>query len=273
MKILFNGNLIDEPIPWSSRDRAFQYGDGFFETMLFSGDSLPLLRYHRERIAKAAELYRLSIPQREFDYIDENVRTLIELNNLSADLYKVKLMIWRRADDARGYRSMEHRINWVLVVTPLQRPILRSGISIGISAKVQIPVLPWSGVKSMNALPYVLAGFECQERALDDLILLNTQGAIAEGIESNIFWYRENTWQTPQLRSGCVAGTMRAALLDHFNASGIAVIEADPTGADFIPNKAFTCNGLASIGKWNGTVIEECHDFLGECLLGLNLGQ
>ena len=50
-----------------------------------------------------------------------------------------------------------------------------------------------------------------------DLIILNTQGIVAESISSNLFWVKEDVFYTPSLESGCLNGVMRKQIIKSLN--------------------------------------------------------
>ena len=66
----------------------------------------------------------------------------------------------------------------------------------------------------MNSLPYIIAARECQRSSMDDLLILNQEGQVAEAISSNVFAFINGEWVTPELNSGCVKGVMRQFILD-----------------------------------------------------------
>jgi 4-amino-4-deoxychorismate lyase len=258
MDILFNGNLLEGPLPWSPNDRAFMYGDGFFETMMFANGSIPLKDFHFDRIQRAASIYKFDLPMYEFHFLEENIQTLAQVNELSSEVIRAKLMIWRRASDQEGYRTGEHRINWVLLVSNHERPFIRQGLKVAYSESVVLPVVPWAGVKSINALPYVLASLECDERKLDDLIIKNTSGIPAEGIASNLFWKAGGKWYTPADETGCIRGTMRAYISNRFVEN--ALVYWNQPMPEEVPEAAFLSNalGIGIIAEWNGYAIADC---------------
>lgn len=257
MDILFNGNLLEEPLPWSPHDRAFMYGDGFFETMRFAHGRLPLKDYHLDRMLRAAEVYKLNLPIYEFRFLEENIQTLAQVNELTGEVIRAKLMIWRRASEQDGYRTNEHRINWALMVSNYDKPFIRQGLRVAWCETVALPLVPWSGVKSINALPYVLASLECEERKLDDLIIKNTSGIPAEAIASNLFWKINGHWHTPSDATGCIRGTMRAFISDRLKKNSLIYWD-EPMPE--VPDAAFLSNGLGlgTITEWNGHALADC---------------
>jgi len=213
MKALFNNNLIDTPLPVMPDNRAFQFGDGIFETIWFRNGKVPLLEQHRERIRRTAQLLRLDISNVDIRFLDENIETLRDLNLPDKKDVVAKLMFWRHASDRPGYWADQTSTDSLLVVRPFspQEKLLK----ISLCEETRIAQYPWSTSKNLNALPYVMASMECRDKGMDELVLLNQKNEVAEGISSNIFIYTGSAWKTPWLSSGCVAGTMRAYMLQH----------------------------------------------------------
>lgn len=261
MKLLFNGNLIDDTEAWKTDDRAFLYGDGFFETMLCTEQGIPLLSEHLARVEHAAGKYRFTLPPADFRFLEEDVSTLRQVNEVNTSYCKARLTIWRRTGHkSAGYRTGESRVNWALSVSPHDRPLISGGIRLGISEQVRITPHPWSGPKSMNALPYVMASLEVQDRNLDDLILPSISGMAAECIESNFFWMEEDaSWHTPALSTGCVRGIMRDYLIREMKHAGLRVTETLKSPSDIHPVRAFTCNALriATVAEYAGKHLRE----------------
>jgi branched-chain amino acid aminotransferase len=66
---------------------------------------------------------------------------------------------------------------------------------------------------------------EAQQRGLDEVILLNERGEVAECTSANIFVARGNQVWTPPLSSGCLPGVTRDLLLNEVRAPGFTVGE------------------------------------------------
>ncbi|MCA6074597.1 aminotransferase class IV [Fulvivirga sedimenti] len=218
MKALFNNNLIDTPLPIMPENRAFQYGDGIFETIWFRNGKAPLLEFHKMRLQRAAQVLRLDISPNELRYLEANIETLSQLNFPEETQVTAKLMFWRHASDKPGYGADATTTDSLLTIRPFTEG---NGLySLGISKEIRICPYPWSFTKNMNALPYIMASIECQDRALDELILCNQKDEVAECISHNLFVLFDGTWITPPLSAGGVAGTMRSFILkneDHWS--------------------------------------------------------
>ena len=63
--------------------------------------------------------------------------------------------------------------------------------------------------KTANKLPQVLARAEADAAGAQEAILLNTDGCIAEGTSSNVFWLEGDAVCTTPLPSGALPGVTR----------------------------------------------------------------
>jgi branched-chain amino acid aminotransferase len=201
-------------------NRGLLFGDGFFESILQINGHYPLLEYHLKRIRWSADLL--------------NIDSTSALNHLNFELdalktsgmTKIKVIICR--SDHGNYTPLHLKSCAVLLYLDKQElKIDHSSINklnVGFSDKVKlVSGLEFTKIKSLSALPYVMAGLECRERKKDDLLLLNDHDEIAECISSNIFLLRDKKWMTPPLSDGCVAGVMREYILDNAKILGIQI--------------------------------------------------
>ncbi|MFB9862029.1 aminotransferase class IV [Rufibacter immobilis] len=211
MFLLYNGELISEEdvkIPLSNR--AFQYGDGFFETILLEKGQVRLWAEHWARIEEAAAALYLSLPaglsERE---LPQQILALAQQNQCT-DLARVKFKIWRAGEGL--YTPQTDTTEWLLTAQPTS-PLAQTPLRVGICRTVHTIPSRFSSFKGINSPVYVLASREKMKRGLDDLILLDTKDNLAELTSSNLFWMKGNVLFSPSLETGCVHGVMRRHLL------------------------------------------------------------
>ncbi len=84
---------------------------------------------------------------------------------------------------------------------------------------------PLSFCKGPQAWLYVRAAYERQQRGLDEIILCDAAGHVAEAGAAAIFWLTGGVLYTPALASGCVAGVRRAEVLRRAQAQSICCRE------------------------------------------------
>ncbi len=190
-------------------ERAVAYGDGFFETVLVIDGRLPLWVFHRQRLLQSAQ--RLAITC-DVEAITKTVLILAKTNRNAI----IKIVI-ARSGGKRGYSPVAVTDTAVSVnAFPLpQYPIarLQEGVHLHV-CRQRLSMNPaLAGLKHLNRLEQVLAASELHGSLADEGLMLDSTGAVIEGISSNIFLLRDKTLLTPTLKQCGVAGVMRAAIL------------------------------------------------------------
>src|SRR5690606_35372530 len=102
----------------------------------------------------------------------------------------------------------------------------QAGLRVGLYTEQYKPTYPLSNLKSINCLPFVLAGLFRKQQGFDEVILLNQEGRLCETLSSNIFVCYNNAIYTPALSEGCVDGTMRRAVIEIAKEMGKTIVEA-----------------------------------------------
>ena len=215
MKIFLDGTLTDAAkVSISLDDRAFRYGDGLFETMFFDGQRLRLGPYHWERLVAGAQALHFSLPSRfSLAMVEEQVRHLAR--EAGQQVARVRLHLWR--GEGGLYTPLANQARYLVRTDAYVAPPAVKEKAAR-STTVTLSPTAWSRFKTHNALPYVLASHERQQLGLDDLILTNAYGHVAEATYSNVFWKIEGVWYTPGLASGCLGGVMRRWVMEQIQA-------------------------------------------------------
>ncbi|WP_048920376.1 aminotransferase class IV [Rufibacter radiotolerans] len=207
MFLLYNGEIIpEEDLCLTVSNRAFQYGDGFFETLLGSYGKVRFWADHLARMKEACETLRLELPEvfLSADFPDQ-LLNLGKQNECTSQV-RFKLKVWRSGEGL--YTPQTHQADWLVTAQPFSAPAT-TPLEVGICTSITTIPSPFSAFKGINAPVYVQASIEKQERALDDMLLLDPLGNVAELTYSNIFWVKEQTLFTPALATGCLNGIMR----------------------------------------------------------------
>lgn len=213
MNLVYNSDILSETeFSLAPTDRAFQYGDGLFETMRYEAGKLWFLPDHYDRLRRGMAALYLDVPDRfGQDELRHTILDLIQRNNLGAGQVRVKLQLWRQPGGL--YTPTTHGANWLLTVKPGQSFALTNKPRLGIYRDVRLSPSPLSPFKTLNALPYVLAGLYRQQHHFDEVVLLDTSGHLAECVASSLFWLKDHQLFTPSLDSGCIDGIIRRQLL------------------------------------------------------------
>ncbi len=245
--IYINGRLLPRrEAKVSVLDRGFLYGEGLFETMRVYGGRVFRLREHLERISSSSSI--LGIPFKlDMDGLKRGVEETVEANGLKEG--RVRLSLSR----GEGYPELEPSSSPTLVILTNQglsyeEELYRNGfktIIVKIRANERSPL---SRIKSMNFLPHLLAKMEAKSKGVDEGIVLNTEGFVAEGTSSNIFLVKDKSLITPSEECGILPGITRKAILELSPKLGLSFYEKKfPPGEMMKADEAFLTNSLMEI--------------------------
>ena len=108
----------------------------------------------------------------------------------------------------------------------------------------------YSNLKSANFLPYVMAAKYANEKKLNDCLVNNIKGHIADATIANIFLVKNNLVITPAPGEGCVRGVMRKYLIEKIGTAGFEVREGVVTKNDLETfDEVFLTNAMYGI-RW-----------------------
>jgi len=107
-----------------------------------------------------------------------------------------------------------------------------------------------SNLKSANFLPYVMAAIFAKEQKLNDCLILNSNGSIADATIANVFIVANKILYTPGLDQGCVNGVMRKHILTALSNTDFEVREVPLTIQDVMnADEVFLTNAMSGI-RW-----------------------
>ena len=187
-------------------DRAFQYGDGLFETICLKNGAPRFLDAHLQRLAHGCERLKIAAPDAAV------LKT--EISGVAAGTRDgvVKIIV-SRGRGGRGYRApSQSQSTRVVALYPLPAPDT-GPISVRWceTRLARQPVL--AGIKHLNRLEQVLAQSEWDDERIQEGAMLDTEGELIGGTASNLFVVRDGTLTTPDLRFCGVRGVMRGQVI------------------------------------------------------------
>jgi branched-chain amino acid aminotransferase len=216
MLLLNNDLLPTAALPLPNRGLAF--GDGFFETLVFADGRLRYAPDHHARMrqAAAALYFTLPSPLATAEALETTLAGLAQASALPAA--RLRLQLWR-AGGGR-YTPPTAATEWLATAEAFatdEAPILKADFAL---ATHSIPS-PLSFCKGPQAWLYVRAAHERGQRGLDEIILCDAAGHVAEAGAAAIFWVKDGVLFTPSLASGCVAGVRRTQVLRAAQKAGV----------------------------------------------------
>ncbi len=196
-------------------DHGLLYGDGIFEGIRVYRGRIFKLRQHMDRLWRSAEGIRLRIPLSREEMIDIQ-RRCISLNNLS-DAY-IRLLV------TRGYGTLgldprkcpRPGVICIADQISLYPPeMYEQGMRVVVANRPRIPVAALDPrLKSLNYLNNILAKCEGIDHGCHEVIMLNTEGYVAECSGDNIFIVKDGTLYTPPTEAGALEGITRRFVME-----------------------------------------------------------
>lgn len=223
-----NGQLFREGKAVISPDnRSFRYGDGLFETMRIVKGDIKLKQFHFERLLSGMKLLHFDIP--EFftpANLESDILSLCEKNRVETGAI-IRMVIFR--SDGGLYDLDDMRPNYIIQSMAFQQvPQLKDdgkGIVIDIYPDASKACNAFSSIKSNNFLPYLMGVIYAKQKRLDDCVILNQYGRIADATAANIFCVKNKVIYTPPISEGGISGVTRRFLLKELPAAGFNVEE------------------------------------------------
>lgn len=247
--VYLNGSLLPRSqARVSVYDYGFLYGYALFETMRAYRGKIFLLERHLERLMKSAGIISISSGLAEIDLPRACKDTLIANNLENA---RLRLTVSRgEIDSFPGYRVdiMPTVLITARKYVPLPEQTYSSGYRALISSYRRYSLSLLSRIKSANYLLNVMAKMEAEAAGLDEALLLDERGFIAEGSISNIFFVTEQSLVTPSLDSGILPGITRGVVMEIARSLGVGVIEREVKPEELERfSEAFLTNSVMAI--------------------------
>ncbi len=211
--IWLNGKLVKSEhgaVPIETA--GFQYGHGFFETILTKNGYIYYLNEHIERLNKAALKFIGRIP--DITWIDV-IEGVLEKNNLLSETCAVKIAVSKGSSESKPYDD-----NFVVTArkyTHRLKLLNKDSLDIGVFKHPRHSFL--SDYKTMNYMYYYEAGKWAKKKGYDEAIILNQDGSVSETNTANIILLRDNEFVTP-VSEHLLFGTIVKKTIEHLQQMG-----------------------------------------------------
>lgn len=229
-----NGELVSaEQAVVSVFDHGLLYGDGIFEGIRYYHCKAFRLGEHLQRLQDSAVVLNIDIPY-STDALARGVEDLIAESG-NAEGY-IRLIVTRGIGSLGIDPLSCQHATVVMLTSPLSivsAEKRRSGLRVMISGvrRMSVDVLD-PRVKSLNYLNNVMAKMQANAAGMDEAIMLNAIGNIAEGSADNVFLVKNRILYTPDVSSGALEGITRNTVIDIARQNAITVIETRLTPYD-----------------------------------------
>ena len=251
MFICLNGKILraEDPVLLAS-NRGYRYGDALFETMKVANQNILLETYHFERLFAGLRLLQFEVPKLlTREKLHSEVILLAEKNHCG-NLARIRLSVFRGNG---GVYDEERTPQYLIECWPLNESLNRlneNGRVIDVFPAARKSCDSFSHLKSANYLPYTMAAIYAKANKLNDCLVLNTDGNIADATIANVFLIKEGVVITPGPDQGCVNGVMRRHLLEKMKDAGYSIQE-NPVSVSTLEeaDEVFLTNAISGI-RW-----------------------
>jgi branched-chain amino acid aminotransferase len=214
-------------------DHGFLYGDGVFEGIRVYDGNVFRLRQHVERLYHSARCILLHIPLTP----EEMHLAIVEtVRRRGAPNQYVRAVVSRGAGDL-GLDPRHCKQPSVIImadtISLYPEQMYTEGLALVTVATRRTPA--WAldpRIKSLNYLNNILAKLEAQQAGVEEAVMLNAEGYVAECTADNIFVARQGRLLTPSTATGALPGVTRDSVLDLAHDRGITCEETFLTRYD-----------------------------------------
>ncbi len=229
-------------------------GWGLFTTVrIYEGIPFAFER-HWKRLQRDAERTHCPFPFAE-NVVRGQLGEVLRANHVregAARIYTVynQVGFWRSDEDFP-------RVDLLMCSADL--PSYREPARLGLREHGRNAASPLAGVKVISWLDNVWNYYEAQQAGLDEVVLLNERGEVAECTAANIFCVKGGRVATPPVSAGCLQGITRSVLLEIGVGAGAPVEERVLRPQDlYAADEVFissTNRSMLGVSEVNGHVI------------------
>jgi len=195
-------------------DHGFLYGDGVYEAIRAYDGIIFKLREHIDRLFESAKSIKIEMPFSKDDLRGLVVEVLRK--NQLRNSY-IRIVVSR----GRGRMGVDPRNcpkPTIVIMAEPREPLFGEnvrGISAIVSSLRRTP--SWSldpRIKTLNYLNNIMAKIEAIESGVEEAIMLNEQGYVAETSTENIFIVKNGIVSTPHPSQGVLRGITRDTIVE-----------------------------------------------------------
>ena len=234
MKVYIDGKFYAEgEAKISVFDHGLLYGDGIFEGIRAYNGRVFRLKEHIERLYYSAKSILLTIPMTPAEIAKAVLDTCRE-NNLREGY--IRLVVTRGVGTLGLNPNRCKNPSIIVIVGKIQlypEEMYKNGmeiVTVPTTRNLVNAVNP--AIKSLNYLNNILAKIEANIAGVEEAIMLNSEGFVAECTGDNIFIVKGRQLLTPPLSAGALYGITRGVVMDMGRDTGLQVGEPNLTRYD-----------------------------------------
>lgn len=251
IKIWINGELIHrEKAKISVFDSAVQGGDAVWEGIRVYNNKVFCLKEHLDRLIDSARsLDFAGVPS--YCELKNAIFKTLESNQMRDDTH-IRLTLTRGIKITSGMNPKLNQSGCTLIVLAEWKSPIFYGKELRLVTSIirrNSPLFLDSKIHHANLLNNILAKIEANHAGVDDAIMLDIDGFVAETNSTNIFLIKNNIVITP-FPKACLPGITRQKILDLCIDNDIEIYEQDITITQlYNADQVFTTGTMGEIAK------------------------
>lgn len=255
--VFYNREILpNSEINLPAASSAALYGRGVFTTLAIARKKPFLWEKHWRRLKTNAGKIRLDLTDYKEAEIENSLSELIETNAISEA--RARLTFFDTSASLIWKTESPVKTSLLIQTAELLRPAVSENLRLTVSSFQINSKSPLAGIKSCNYLENLLALEDAKSKGFDEAVRLNERGEIASACLANLFWIKDKTLFTPNLQTGCLAGTTREFLTESAGKMGFELLEVKAKLASLLSaDEVFLTSsglGVAPVGKIDQTI-------------------
>ncbi len=248
MKIYLNGKLVPEKgAKISVFDHGLLYGDGVFEGIRAYNGRVFMLEAHIDRLFRSAHAIVLKVPMTKAALLRAVVATC-KANHIVNGYIR---LVVTRGKGTLGLNPYSCRKPQVIIIADAiqlyARELYDQGLRVVTAGSLRNHSESLSPcIKSLNYLNNIMAKVEAINAGVEEVVMLNPQGNVAEASGDNIFIFKGNQLLTPPISAGALEGITREVVIDLARQRGYDVSEITLTRYDLYTADEMFLTGTAA---------------------------
>jgi len=195
-------------------------GWGVFSTLRVKRGVLFAWERHYARMRRDAEVLHVPFPDPE--YLVSRLRRLIEANEAWDSTLRVAVV--RNQGGVFDSPNLDREFDLIAFTKPLTN--WGESMRLGLVPQARHAANVFRGTKMLSWCFNLTWNESARQHHLDEVVLLNERGEVAELTSANLFIVRGDEILTPPLDSGCLPGVTRALILEELKIPGYRVGES-----------------------------------------------
>ncbi len=244
----------------SVMDHGFLYGDGIFEGTRAYGGRIFRFDAHLDRLHDSGRAIALTIPYSREEIIAAS-EELIRRSGYTDGYFRH--VVSRGIGDLGLDPRKCPRASMVIIIdqlTMFSEERRRAGLRV-ITAGTPTPHRESLSprIKSLNYLPHIMARLEANAAGMDEALMLDSTGHVAEATAQNLFIVKNGVIRTPPASAGILKGITRDVVMELAAGIGMPVREELFNRYDvYTADEAFltgTASEIVPIREYDGRII------------------